>query len=279
MGKELYTTKKSAKKLFDEADDVLGFSLTDCMLTGTAEDLRRTRVTQPAIFLCSVATALTDPSFLPQAVAGHSLGEFSALVAARALSFRDALHLVQVRANLMQEACEMIPSTMAAVLGLQDETIEDICRRVQNEVGCVVVPANYNTKHQVVISGDVEGVALVTEAIKRKEGARVLPLSVGGAFHSPLMAPAKEQISDAIFATTFAEPICPIYQNYSAQPTRKVFVIQKNLVEQLTAPVRWRQLVEQMIKDGYESFVECGPKSTLTGLIKKIDARVRVKHL
>lgn len=267
MGKNLYDTNAAAQALFEQANAILGFELTKIMFEGTDEELKQTNVTQPAIFLHSVVLASTISDFSPDQVAGHSLGEFSALVAAGALSFEDGLKLVAQRAAAMQRACELNPSTMAAVLGLEDALIAQICASVANEV---VVAANFNCPGQVVISGSYEGVRLAGELLKEAGAKRVLPLQVGGAFHSPLMQPAREQLAEAIDRTTFVSPRCPIYQNVNAQPATEVAVIKANLIAQLTAPVRWTQSVQRMVADGATNFVECGPGKVLQGLVKKI---------
>lgn len=281
MGLDLYKNGPAAvKKLFEQADRILGFDLTKIMFEGTDEELKQTNVTQPAIFLHSVALAktVTDFSadgFAVSMVAGHSLGEFSALVAAGALSFEDGLRLVSQRAEAMQRACEMNPSTMAAVLALDDATIERICAEV-TAGGEVVVAANYNCPGQVVISGSNEGVRLAGEKLKEAGAKRVLPLPVGGAFHSPLMEPAREELAEAIADTPFSVPRCPIYQNVNAQPVTAVQTIKANLIAQLTAPVRWTQSVEAMTADGATLFIECGPGKVLQGLVKKIAPNVEV---
>lgn len=266
MGKDLYEKSESAKALFEKANEILGFSITDVMFNGTDEELKQTKVTQPAIFLHSVILAKETPDFQPDMVAGHSLGEFSALVAAGALSFEDGLVLVSKRALAMQKACEANPSTMAAVLNLADNVIEDICASVDD----VVVAANYNCPGQVVISGTNEGVALAGEKLKEAGAKRVLLLPVGGAFHSPLMEPAREELAAAIEATSFNAPVCPIYQNVNAQPSTDVATIKANLIAQLTGAVKWTQSVQNMVTDGATSFVECGPGKVLQGLVKKI---------
>ncbi|HLS94532.1 MAG TPA: ACP S-malonyltransferase [Sphingobacterium sp.] len=272
MGQELYNLSEDSKALFEKANDILGFRITDTMFSGTDEDLKQTKVTQPAIFLHSVilAKALGE-RFQPAMVAGHSLGEFSALVAAGALSFEDGLKLVSQRANAMQKACEAEPSTMAAILGLDDETVEKICAQVED----VVVPANYNCPGQLVISGTVEGIdkacALLTEAGAK----RALKLNVGGAFHSPLMEPAKLELQRAIEATEFSTPICPIYQNVDAKAYTDPAQIKANLIAQLTGAVRWTQTVEHMLADGADTFVEVGPGNVLQGLVKKVDRSVQ----
>lgn len=266
MGKDLYEKSESAKALFEKANEILGFSITDVMFNGTDEELKQTKVTQPAIFLHSVILAKETPDFQPDMVAGHSLGEFSALVAAGALSFEDGLVLVSKRALAMQKACEANPSTMAAVLNLADNVIEDICASVDD----VVVAANYNCPGQVVISGTNEGVALAGEKLKEAGAKRVLLLPVGGAFHSPLMEPAREELAAAIEATNFNAPVCPIYQNVNAQPSTDVATIKANLIAQLTGAVKWTQSVQNMVADGATNFVECGPGKVLQGLVKKI---------
>ncbi|AYQ30701.1 ACP S-malonyltransferase [Runella sp. SP2] len=267
MGKDLYENNAQARALFDKANEILGFEITKVMFEGTDEELKQTNVTQPAIFLHSVILASTVADFAPEMVAGHSLGEFSALVAAGALLFDDALRLVAQRAAAMQRACELTPSTMAAVLGLDDEKIEQICASVEGEV---VVAANFNCPGQVVISGSHEGVRLAGEKLKEAGAKRVLPLPVGGAFHSPLMEPAREELAAAIENTQFTEPRCPIYQNVNAQAATDVATIKANLISQLTAPVRWTQSVKNMVADGATEFVECGPGKVLQGLVKKI---------
>jgi len=273
MGQDLYNLNEETKALFEKANDILGFCITDIMFNGTDEDLKQTNVTQPAIFLHSVilAKALGD-KFQPAMVAGHSLGEFSALVAAGALSFEDGLKLVSQRANAMQKACELQPSTMAAILGLDDETVEKICAQVEE----VVVAANYNCPGQLVISGSIEGIdkacALLTEAGAK----RALKLNVGGAFHSPLMEPAKVELQAAIEATAIQSPICPIYQNVDAKAYTDPQEIKANLIAQLTGAVRWTQTVQNMLADGAESFVEVGPGNVLQGLVKKVDRQAQV---
>ncbi len=266
MGKDLYDASPVAKALFEEADAVLGFSLSTIMFTGTDEDLRQTNVTQPAIFVHSVIKAKLAADFAPNVVAGHSLGEFSALVAAGALSFADGLRLVQQRANAMQAACEAQPSTMAAVLGLEDSVVEEVCATITEGV---VVPANYNCPGQLVISGSVPGVEAACVALKAAGAKRALMLQVGGAFHSPLMEPARTQLAAAIEATTFAAPICPIIQNVNAKAETDIPTIKANLIAQLTAPVRWTQSVLTMGEMGITEFVECGPGNVLQGLVKK----------
>jgi len=267
MGKELYDTNPVAKELFEKANEILGFRITDLMFSGTDEDLRQTRVTQPAIFLHSVLLAKTlGADFKPEMVAGHSLGEFSALVASNALSFEDGLKLVYKRALAMQKACEAEPSTMAAILGLDDEKVEAICK----EIAEVVVPANYNTPGQLVISGSIAGIEEACEKMKAAGAKRALPLKVGGAFHSPLMEPARVELAEAIMNTPFSTPICPIYQNVNAKPSTDPEVIKQNLIAQLTSPVRWTQTIQNMAADGGDDFMELGPGNVLQGMIKKI---------
>lgn len=270
MGHALYDQSSAARAFFEEANDRLGFSLTDVMFTGSDDELKQTAVTQPAIFLHSVAMAMTADNFAPAMVAGHSLGEFSALVAAGALSFADGLMLVSKRAEAMQRACERVPSTMAAVLALPDDVIAQICADVMAQTGEVVVPANFNCPGQVVISGSVEGVRLAGEKLKEAGAKRVLVLQVGGAFHSPLMEPAHEELALAIDATPIVAPRCPIYQNATATASTDVATIKANLIAQLTAPVRWTQSVQAMVADGATLFIECGPGKVLQGLVKKI---------
>lgn len=271
MGKDLYESSELAKSMFEKANEILGFRITDIMFSGTEEELKQTKVTQPAIFLHSVVLAKTlGDSFKPDMVAGHSLGEFSALVANKTLSFEDALRLVSKRALAMQKACEMNPSTMAAILNLDDKVVEDFCKEV-TATGHVVVAANYNCPGQLVISGSTEGINIACEKMKAAGAKRALVLPVGGAFHSPLMDPAKKELEEAIKNTTFHQPICPVYQNVTASAVSNPDDIRKNLVEQLTAPVRWTQSVQQMISDGATSFVEVGPGKVLQGLVKKVN--------
>ena len=270
MGKDLYTNNPAAKLLFDEADAILGFSITDIMFNGTEEALKQTRVTQPAIFLHSVILASTIENFSPDMVAGHSLGEFSALVANKTLSFKDGLQLVYKRALAMQKACEIQPSTMAAVLGLADDIVERIC----NETEGVVVAANYNCPGQLVISGEIEAVNKACEALKAAGAKRALLLPVGGAFHSPLMEPARIELYEAINSTHFSNPVCPVYQNVTAQAVADPADIKNNLIAQLTAPVKWTQSVLQMTADGATHFIEVGPGKVLQGLVKKISPTV-----
>jgi len=270
MGKDLYETSTIAKELFDKANDILGFNITEIMFNGTDEELKQTKVTQPAVFLHSVILAKTLPDFKPEMVAGHSLGEFSALVANGALSFEDALTLVSKRAMAMQKACEITPSTMAAVLNLDDKVVEDICASIDG----IVVAANYNCPGQLVISGETKAVELACEKMKEAGAKRALILPVGGAFHSPMMEPAREELAAAIEATTFSTPICPVYQNVTASAVSDPAEIKANLITQLTAPVRWTQSVQQMITDGATSFTEVGPGKVLMGLINKINKDV-----
>lgn len=271
MGKELYENSPLAKELFEKANDILGYRITDIMFNGTDEELRQTKVTQPAVFLHSVISALClGDDFQPEMTAGHSLGEFSALVAAGALSFEDGLKLVYARAMAMQKACELQPSTMAAIIALPDETVESICAAVAAE-GEVCVAANYNCPGQIVISGSIEGINKACEQMKAAGAKRALPLKVGGAFHSPLMNPAKVELEAAIKATAFHTPKCPVYQNVDAKPHTDAEEIKTNLVAQLTASVRWTQTVQNMIADGATEFTECGPGAVLQGLIKKIN--------
>jgi [acyl-carrier-protein] S-malonyltransferase len=275
MGKDLYESSATAKTLFDQADDILGFKLTKIMFEGTADEQKQTKVTQPAIFLHSVAVALANDTFQPDMVAGHSLGEFSALVANKTLSFEDGLRLVSKRATAMQHACEINPSTMAAILGLDDKVVEDICASIDD----VVVAANYNCPGQLVISGTMKGIEIACEKMKAAGAKRALPLQVGGAFHSPLMEPARTELAAAIESTTFAQPICAVYQNVNALPSTDIATIKKNLIAQLTAPVRWTQSVQNMVKDGGKTFIECGPGKVLQGLVKKISPEAEVASL
>jgi len=271
MGKDMYEKSAVARELFDRADSILGFSITEIMFSGTDEDLKQTKVTQPAIFLHStILAAVNGSEFKPDMVAGHSLGEFAALVANRTLEFEDALVLVSRRAAAMQKACEKNPSTMAAVIGADDKTVEDVCARIDD----LVVPANYNSPGQIVISGTNEGIDKAIEALKSRNVKRTIKLAVGGAFHSPLMEPARAELADAIKSTRFNEPICPVYQNVTAKPSSNPEIIQSNLVAQLTAPVLWTQTVLNMIADGADSFTEVGPGSVLQGLIQKINNSV-----
>jgi [acyl-carrier-protein] S-malonyltransferase len=267
MGKEFYENNSTAKSLFDKADEILGFKITQIMFSGTADELKQTQVTQPAVFIHSVVTALAQDVVQPQMVAGHSLGEFSALVANKTLSFEDGLKLVYKRAMAMQKACEINPSTMAAILGLEDHIVEEVCATITDEI---VVAANYNCPGQLVISGSMKGIEIACEKLKAAGAKRALPLQVGGAFHSPLMEPAREELAAAISSTKFSNPVCPVYQNVNALPSTDISVIKKNLIDQLTAPVRWTQLVQKMVQDGGTTFIECGPGKVLQGLVKKI---------
>ena len=271
MGKDLYEASEEAKALFHQANDILGFNITEIMFGDDAEALKQTQVTQPAIFLHSVImSTVMGSSFTPDCVAGHSLGEFSALVSAKAMSFESGLKLVHQRALAMQDACDEVPGTMAAVLGLDDKTIEDICVKTAG----IVVAANYNCPGQLVISGEIEAIKLACEAMKEAGAKRALPLPVGGAFHSPLMEPARTKLATAIENTEIKNPICPVYQNVAAIGISDAVTIKANLIEQLTAPVRWTQSVQQMLEDGANSFVEVGPGKVLQGLVKKIDRSV-----
>jgi [acyl-carrier-protein] S-malonyltransferase len=267
MGKNLYESNSLAKEYFEQANEILGFRITDIMFEGSDEDLKQTRVTQPAIFLHSVILYETTPELKPDMVAGHSLGEFTALVANRVLSFQDGLRLVARRAEAMQKACEQNPSTMAAVLGLEDSVIENVLKEITDEV---VVPANYNSPGQLVISGSINGINLACEKLKAAGAKRALVLQVGGAFHSPLMAPAREELKEAIMTTQFSNPTCPVYQNVDAHPYIDPNMIRQNLINQLTSPVRWTQTIQKMAENGATRFTEVGPGSVLQGLVKKI---------
>jgi len=268
MGKDLYESNPESKILFERANEILGFSITDVMFNGTDEDLKQTNITQPAVFLHSVIKALSlGESFKPDMVAGHSLGEFSALVANKTLNFDDALRLVYARAMAMQKACLIQPSTMAAVLGLEDKIVEEVCASITDEI---VVAANYNCPGQLVISGTIEGINKACELLKAAGAKRALVLSVGGAFHSPLMEPARKELAEAIMNTRFNDPICPVYQNYVAKAVSNVDEIKENLIAQLTAPVKWTQSIQEMLNDGATNFYECGPGNVLKGLVKKI---------
>jgi [acyl-carrier-protein] S-malonyltransferase len=269
MGKDLYDNSPLAKELFEKGNEILGFRITDLMFEGTEEDLKQTKVTQPAIFLHSVILAKTlGADFQPAMVAGHSLGEFSALVANGALTFEDGLKLVYKRALAMQKACEIKPSGMAAVLGVEDNVVEDVCASIDD----IIVPANYNTIGQLVVSGSMTGVDKAVEKFTEM-GAKAIKLNVGGAFHSPLMEPAREELAAAIESTTFSKPICPVYQNVTAKPVTDINEIKKNLVAQLTAPVRWTQIMQNMLADGASEYIEVGPGKVLQGLLKKIDRK------
>jgi [acyl-carrier-protein] S-malonyltransferase len=271
MGKDIYDTNPKSKQLFDSANDILGFNITQIMFSGTADELKQTKVTQPAVFIHSVAIALSQDVQQPSMVAGHSLGEFSSLVANKTLSFEDALRLVSKRALAMQRACEINPSTMAAILGLDDKVVEEVCASIKEEI---VVAANYNCPGQLVISGSLKGIEIACAKLKAAGAKRAMPLQVGGAFHSPLMEPAREELAAAIESTVFHTPTCPIYQNVNGLPSTDTTTIKKNLISQLTAPVRWTQSVQNMIKDGANSFIECGPGKVLQGLVKKIAPQV-----
>ncbi len=271
MGKNIYDSNKGAKELFEEANDTLGFRISDTMFTGTDESLKQTAITQPAVFIHSVAAYNSLTNAAPDMVAGHSLGEFSALVANRTLHFKDALKLVSIRAKAMQKACEMSPSTMAAVLGLEDEKVEEICKQVYLETNEVVVAANYNCPGQLVISGSLKGIEIACERLKLAGARRALVLPVGGAFHSPLMVPAKDELAAAINNTVFNDPICPVYQNISAEAVTDPIMIKQNLIAQLTGPVKWTQSVLAMIADGACHFTEAGPGKVLQGLVFKIN--------
>lgn len=276
MGKELYDNNATAKALFDKADEILGFKITDIMFAGTDEQLKQTNVTQPAVFLHSVITAIClGDEFVPAMVAGHSLGEFSALVAAGAISFEDGVKLVAARANAMQKACEANPGLMAAIIGLPDEKVEEVCSQISVE-GEVVVAANYNCPGQLVISGTVDAINKACEALKAAGAKRALPLKVGGAFHSPLMQPAKDELQAAIEQTVFSAPKCPVYQNVDGKPHTDAEEIKANLIAQLTSSVRWTSSVQNMIADGADDFTECGPGKALQGMIGRIDKNVKV---
>ncbi|MFL5745220.1 MAG: ACP S-malonyltransferase [Niastella sp.] len=274
MGKDHYENSAFAKRLFEQANEIVGFRISDIMFNGTEEDLKQTRVTQPAIFLHSVIAFKSIDNARPEMVAGHSLGEFSALVANGVLSFEDGLKLVSIRAQAMQKACESSPSTMAAVLGLDDAKVEEICALVQDETGEVVVPANYNCPGQLVISGSKKGIEVAIERLKAAGAKRALVLPVSGAFHSPLMEPAKAELSKAIEAITFYHPNCPVYQNVVAKAVGNKEDIKQNLIDQLTSAVKWTQSIKTMITDGGDHFTECGPGKVLQGLIGKIDKKV-----
>ena len=266
MGKELYEKSPELKDMFEQANEIIGFRISDLMFGGTDDDLKQTKVTQPAIFLHSTILAKSLSDFAPEAVAGHSLGEFSALVAAGAMDFEDGLRLVIARANAMQKACEAHPSTMAAIIGLDDKTVEDVCASITD----VVVPANYNCPGQLVISGTMEGIEKACEKLKEAGARRALPLKVGGAFHSPLMEPARVELQAAIEKTNFKTPVCPVYQNVDAQPTTDPETIKTKLIAQLTSPVRWTATVQNMVADGFDTYIEVGPGNVLQGLVKKI---------
>jgi len=273
MGRDLYEQDDRARELFEQANEILGFRITELMFEGTDEDLKQTRVTQPAIFLHSVILAATLDDFVPDMVAGHSLGEFSALVANRALTFEEGLRLVFKRAMAMQKACELQPSTMAAILGLEDRQVEEVCESIPE----VVVAANYNSPGQIVISGSVPGIDQAVEKLAAQGARRALKLAVGGAFHSPLMEPARIELEEAIRSASFSVPVCPVYQNVNASPSSDPDTIKSNLVAQLTSPVRWTQSVQRMILDGATSFTEVGPGTVLQGLIKKVDRTMETR--
>lgn len=270
MGKDLYENSAEAKALFEKANDILGFDITKIMFEGEVEDLKQTKVTQPAIFLHSVLLAKTIKDFAPDMVAGHSLGEFSALVANGTLTFEDGLSLVYKRALAMQKACEIAPSTMAAIVGLADDIVEEVCAEIDD----VVVPANYNCPGQLVISGSVAGIDKACEVLTEKGAKRAIKLVVGGAFHSPFMEPAREELAAAIEATTFSIPTCPVFQNVNAEPVSDPAVIKENLISQLTSPVKWTQIIQNMIAGGATSFTEVGPGKVLQGLVKKVDRKM-----
>ena len=276
MGKDLYDGNEQAKAMFEKANEILGYRITDIMFEGTDEELKQTKVTQPAVFLHSVIKAIClGDEFKPAMTAGHSLGDFSALVAAGALSFEDGLRLVYARAMAMQKACEAAPSTMAAIIGLPDEKVEEICASISKE-GNIVIPANYNNPGQLVISGNIDAVNEACEKLKEAGAKRALPLKVGGAFHSPLMQPAKDELQAAIVKTEIHAPICPVYQNVDGKPHTDPAEIKQNLIAQLTSPVRWTQCVQNMIADGADDFTECGPGKALQGMIAKINREVNV---
>lgn len=277
MGRSLYDSSTLARELFEEANDTLGFRISDIMFTGSEADLKQTDVTQPAVFVHSVIAYKTMRENMPDMVAGHSLGEFSALVANNVLEYKDALKLVSIRAGAMQKACEMNPSTMAAVLGLPDETVEEVCKAVYADTNEVVVAANYNCPGQLVISGSLKGIEIACEKMKAAGAKRALVLPVGGAFHSPLMLPAKEVLAAAIESTIFNQPSCPVYQNVVAKAVADPVQIKKNLIDQLTGAVRWTQSVSAMIEDGATNFVECGPGKVLQGLVQKINKEMQVE--
>jgi [acyl-carrier-protein] S-malonyltransferase len=279
MGKNLYEQNETAKSLFEKANEILGFRISDIMFEGTDEQLKQTNVTQPAVFIHSVVAYLTAENPQPAMVAGHSLGEFSALVANKTLSFEDALKLVSIRAKAMQAACEIQPSTMAAVLALADDKVEEICAQVSKESGEVVVAANYNCPGQLVISGSVKGIEIACEQMKAAGAKRALVLPVGGAFHSPLMQPAKEELAAAIEATTFNTPICPIYQNFVADAVSDPAQIKQNLIAQLTGAVKWTQTVQKMVENGATQFTEVGPGKVLQGLVQKIHKEAQVSGI
>lgn len=277
MGKNIYENSPKAKEIFEKADDILGFKISEIMFSGTEEDLKKTNITQPAVFIHSVAAFSTLEDVKPDMVAGHSLGEFSALVANKTLSFEETLRLVNIRAMAMQKACAAQPSSMAAILGLEDGIVEEVCKNVSDQDYEIVVAANYNCPGQLVISGTVRGIQIACEKLKEAGAKRAIVLPVGGAFHSPLMMPAKEELMEAINASNFRRPICPIYQNVTAQGTSEPDLIKENLIAQLTGPVRWTQCVKAMVDDGATTFTECGPGKVLQGLVQKIHREAAVQ--
>ncbi len=279
MGKNLYDSNQVAKDIFEKANEILGFRISDIMFTGTEENLKQTDITQPAVFIHSIAAFSTIENAAPDMVAGHSLGEFSALVANQSLRFEDALQLVSIRAKAMQKACELQPSTMAAVLALDDNKVEEICAKISNETGEIVVPANYNCPGQLVISGSIKGIEMACEQMKAAGAKRALILPVGGAFHSPLMKTAEEELAQAIHAIHFNTPVCPVYQNVTGKPTSDSNTIKENLIAQLTGPVRWTQCIQAMTSDGGIEFTECGPGKVLQGLVQKINKETQVNGI
>ncbi len=279
MGKNLYESNTIAKDIFEKANDILGFRISDVMFTGTEEDLKQTNITQPAVFIHSVAAFKTIENAKPDMVAGHSLGEFSALVANQTLSFEDALKLVSIRAKAMQHACELQPSTMAAILALEDEKVEEICKKISLETSEIVVAANYNCPGQLVISGSIKGIEMACEQMKTAGAKRALILPVGGAFHSPLMISAKDELEKAIHNTTFNHPICPVYQNVTASAITDAAQIKHNLIIQLTGAVKWTQSIQSMISDGANEFTECGPGKVLQGLVQKVNKEMNVNGI
>jgi [acyl-carrier-protein] S-malonyltransferase len=276
MGKDLYESKPEARALFEESNAILGFNISEVMFSGTEDELKQTHITQPAVFIHSVAAFRTLQVNVPDMVAGHSLGEISALVANQTLSFQDALKLVSIRAKAMHKACQLNPSVMAAVLNLADEKVEQICTEVLSETGEIVVAANYNCPGQLVISGSIKGIEIACERMKAAGAKRALVLPVGGAFHSPLMMPAQQELAEAIHTTTFSKPVCPVYQNVTGLPVTNPEQIKQNLIDQLTGPVRWTQCVEAMINDGASQFTECGPGKVLQGLVLKINKEMAI---
>lgn len=276
MGKDLYDSNENSKSYFHLANEILGFNIAEIMFSGSDEELLQTKVTQPAIFIHSVLKYFASPAnFIPDAVAGHSLGEFSALVINKTLRFEDALQLVQIRANAMQKACEILPSTMAAVLKAEDSLVQEVCNAINDEI---VVPANYNCPGQIVISGSINGVQKAAEILKNK-GAKAIILQVRGAFHSPFMEPALQDLKKGIEQIEFKEPVCPIYQNVNALPAKDASIIKQNLINQLTSPVLWTQTIQNMVNDGIQSFVECGPGNVLQGLVKKCNSQVEISSM